>query len=388
MIARLLDVSRLASRAGRGLTGVDRVEMAYLDGLLRRDDPLWGLARVRGGLALLDRDGLEGLRAKVLSGGWGPPDAIARLPGGHSGPRARAEADLRRLALAWRPFALAGRMLNRRLPAGVRYLNVGHANLTPRTFGAVRAVPGARVAVLLHDAIPLDRPDWQRAGTAARFAGALRLVARVADLCLYNSAHSRARCEAHMAPGRVPPGLVAHLGVEVAEAAAPPEGTPDGPYFVALGTIEPRKNHAFLLDLWEGLPEPRPALVIAGARGWRNEAVFARLDARPAGVVEMPGLSDGEVAALLDRSCGLLFPSLMEGFGLPPAEALARGVRVLCNPLDPLREFLGPSAVYASVDEPYLWRETIIGWAANRDRVAPAAMPTWDGHLNAVLSRT
>ena len=388
MTARLLDVSRLASRAGQGLTGVDRVELAYLDGLLARADPLWGLARVRGGLALLDRDGLRALRTKVLAGSWGPPDAIARLPGGHGGPRARAEADLRRLAVAWRPFALAGRMLRRRLPGGIRYLSTGHANLGPRAFRAVRAVPGARVAVLLHDAIPLDRPHWQRPRTAERFAEALRAVAAHADLCIYNSAYSRERCEAHMAGGRVPPGLVAHLGVAVAEATEPPADRPEGPYFVALGTIEPRKNHAFLLDLWEGLPAPRPTLVIAGARGWRNEEVFARLDARPDAVIERPGLSDGEVAALLDGSCGLLFPSLMEGFGLPPAEALARGVRVLCNPIPPLKEFLGPAAVYASVTDPYAWSETIGAWAADCRRIPPVPMPDWDGHLNAVLSRT
>lgn len=385
MIARLLDVTRLSSRAGRGLTGVDRVELAYLDGLLGRRAPLWGLARVRGGLALLSREALVSLRNSVSSGGWGGPDAIARLPGGHGGMRACAEADLRRLSLAWRPFALAGAMLRRRLPRGTRYLNVGHANLDPRTLRAVRSVPEAHVAVLLHDAVPMDHPEWQRPGASERFRAMLGAVQEHADLCLYNSAHSRARCEAHMT--RPPEGLVAHLGVAVSPATTPPRGMPAGPFFVVLGTIEPRKNHAFLLDLWEGLPAPRPTLVIAGARGWRNEAVFARLDAGPTDVVEMAGLSDGEVAALLERSRGLLFPSLAEGFGLPPAEALARGVRALCNPLPSLREFLGEAAVYADVGDPYLWQKTTIGWARDPSRPPSVRMPTWEGHLNTVLSR-
>ena len=97
--------------------------------------------------------------------------------------------------------------------------------------------------------------------------------------------------------GRVPPGCVAALGVLVASPCQPDLAELDlaRPWFVTIGTIEPRKNHALLLDVWQALSQRLPAaqmpqLVIAGSRGWRNEAVFRRLDARPAGVIEAAGM--------------------------------------------------------------------------------------------------
>ena len=58
--AHLLDVGRLLSRAGNGpLTGIDRVELAYLTELLSRGNPVWGVLRIAGGWGLLDRAGLE-----------------------------------------------------------------------------------------------------------------------------------------------------------------------------------------------------------------------------------------------------------------------------------------------------------------------------------------
>jgi glycosyltransferase involved in cell wall biosynthesis len=168
--------------------------------------------------------------------------------------------------------------------------------------------------------------------------------------------------------------------------------------FACVGTIEPRKNHALLLDIWDafaGDPEA-PMLVIAGARGWRNEAVFERLDARPAGVIEAPGLSDGALAALVAGAEGLLFPTLAEGFGLPPVEALALGTPVICSDLPVLHEVLGKSSIYASVDDMYLWKQSILQIAgqvgAETASVSNRAVsigefkrPTWAAHFNLVL---
>jgi glycosyltransferase involved in cell wall biosynthesis len=344
----------------------------------------------------------------VTEGAWGEVDRLSRLALRLPVERRRAEADVRRMALGRARRGFLHRMLRRHLPAGTAYLNVGHSNLSARVLDAVARLPGARITVMIHDAIPLDHPELQDPGSVTRFRGLLRRVGARADLVLYNSAHSRARAEHHLAQmGRVPPAQVALLGVAVArpDPAALPEGLPpEAPYFVALGTIEPRKNHRLLLELWDRMATDSPqadlpALVICGARGWMNRDVFARLDAHPLRgrkLFEVAGLSDGAVAALLTGAAGLLFPSLDEGFGLPPAEAAALGCPVLCNDLPVYREFLGDIPIYAKVSDGYLWLEAIRGLAedhrAERD-AAPAGTwgfhpPTWDAHFNIVLRTT
>ena len=147
--ARLLDLTRLISRAGRVLTGVDRVELAYLRALLARADACFGLVRTAIGYVLLDRAGMTALAQAVTGGHWGPPDWIARVSRLDPGPGA-AQAMVRGQALArCLPPGLA-RMLRRHLPDGTVYLNTGHSNLTARVLQAAKQLPGGRVSVLIN----------------------------------------------------------------------------------------------------------------------------------------------------------------------------------------------------------------------------------------------
>lgn len=396
--ARLLDLTRLIRRAGRRPTGVDRVELAYLRHLSHESVPLFALVRTTLGYVLLNPAGLEQIAARLEGAEvWGRPDLLSRLSVRADALR-RAESDLRRFALARsRPNGLA-RMLGRHLPSGFAYLNVGHSDLTAMTLRGVRQGGAGRIAVLIHDAIPLDFPQYQRPGVAEEFAAKLQRVRAHADLVIYNSADTRARVEHHMQGwGLLPPGVVAHLGVELPSPGDLPAGIdPARPYFVALGTIEPRKGHDFLLDLWEEMGEGAPGLLICGARGWNNEAVFARLDALPSDgpVRELSGLDDGQIAALLVGATGLLFPSRAEGYGLPPMEAAALGVPVITTDLPAIREVLGNIPVYAKESDLYQWLSAIKSLETGRPaqqeavRVADFIPPRWEDHFNLVLRLT
>jgi glycosyltransferase involved in cell wall biosynthesis len=275
---------------------------------------------------------------------------------------------------------------------------VGHSDLTRRVMAAIRRVPGARATVLLHDTIPLDHPEYSRPDTPARFLRKMAAVSEAADRVICTTGEAQARAAHHLARlGRVPPILVAPLGIETAApaAAALPEGLPpDAPFLLCVGTIEPRKNHALLLDLWERmhatLPQAAiPRLVLAGGRGWSNADVFRRLDRLPfigRTVLECPGLGDGAVAALMARASALLFPSLAEGFGLPPAEALAVGLPVIAAPLPALSETLGCAPTYVATDDPDGWMAAILAAVHRPERRAPLPLPTWDSHFNLVLN--
>lgn len=404
-VARLLDLSRLVSRVGRTQTGIDRVELAYLDAFLADTVPVFGLVRSAWGYLLLDRQGCRILMQGVHGQRpWGHADLLSRLRRNLDPQRQRAEADLRRVAIARCLPSGLPKMLLRHLPPGSVYVNVGHSNLTERVLVAMTQSLKARVVVMIHDTIPLDFPQYQRPGTVEKFRAMLGRVQRHAALILCNSACTRDDVLRHMQPkGEVPETLVAWLGVHTSvpdEAASFPVGfDANRPCFITIGTIEPRKNHMFLLDLWaemaRDLPASRmPQLLICGARGWNNADVFARLDGDPMmgrHVFEMPGRSDDQIAALLPAMHGALFPSHAEGFGLPPAEALAAGVPTICNSLDIYNEILGDNPVYLSVRDRYLWRQEIERLARSRNKGQSAGRgfkpPPWEAHFNAVLSR-
>lgn len=402
---RLLDLTRLLSRAGHGaLTGVDRVELAYLDALLERPGRCLFLIRAARRHILLDRDGARALRERISGAlAWGRADLRSILSPRLSRAQRRARSDARRLALG---HGRLPRLLRRHAPEGGEYYNTGHSNLDAAGLRTLAAA-GFAVNVLLHDTIPLDYPQFQRPGTPERFARKLQAVAAHADRVICNSEQTQEDVLRHLAAlGARPATVVAHLGFgPLADpAAATRDDAPARPYFVVLGTIEPRKNHALLLDVWELLAQDAgqaggalPTLLILGQRGWNNEEIFARLDASPLrgrAIVERAGVSDAEVARLVAGAEAMVFPSVAEGFGLPPLEAAALGTPVLCAPLRVYREFLGDFPVYLSADDAYAWRDEILRRSRNlrdlKDRKSGAAkpaiaLPAWSGHFHKVF---
>ena len=389
---RLLDLTRLVSRAGRAFTGIDRVEYAYLVHLLDAG-PLWGLVRSSMGYLLLDPEGCAALKRQFTAGDWPAPDLLSRLrrlpPG-----RAEAETAVRRLAVArCLPRGLT-RMLERHLPAWTHYLNTGHTNLTERVVRAVRARPASRIAVLLHDTIPLDYPDYTREGVTARFSAFLDRVGRHADLVICNSHQTEADFRRHMAgcdrwgeaapQGDAPRTVVAHLGVE----PSPPGDAPRGPwtgraFFVVLGTIEPRKN---LLRTFEAYRAGRQAglfewpLVVVGAPGWKSAREHEALNALCADglAVYLRYLDDTSLHQLYSATGLLVFPSLYEGFGLPAIEAQASGSRVLTSRGSTMAEFANSSALLVDPEDTDAIRSGLHeGYAHLQSTVTDKASRTW-----------
>ncbi len=386
----ILDISRLLSVANRAApTGIDRVELAYarryaadpsVDCTFIAELPLLGFAALpRAVVAEL---------AAALDEAW--------LAGGRSAVTAARRA---RLAL---PFGRPAMNEALRRTGPKTFLLVSHRALErPARITALRK-QGCLFVPLIHDLIPLQHPEFARAGHAERHRRRIATTAALADAIVVNSAATGGALAPWLA-GRGTPVAVAPLGVTPPEVENPPVAM--RPYFVALGTIEPRKNHLLLLNLWRQfaatLGAAAPRLVVVGRRGWENENVLDMLERCAAidGLVRETGaLPDREVASLLRGARALLFPSFAEGFGLPLAEALALGVPAIASDLPALREVGGNVPDYIDPVDGAGWRAAVLDYArpdsparrAQMTRLAAWSPPGWAGHfaqVDALLER-
>ncbi len=290
---------------------------------------------------------------------------------------------------------------SRQNPGRPVYLLVSHHHLErPEPIRRLLAARGARFVTLVHDLIPIEWPEYARPISVRRHYRRMETVARFADGIIFNSEETARSFRQFLPPGgREIPMVVAPLAPSLAPSIAEPVKGSREPYFVCLGTIEPRKNHLMLLAVWRRITEelgPKaPRLILIGQRGWENENIVDLLERSPAirkTVEEHNDLPDAQVATLLAGARALLFPSFVEGYGLPVVEALAAGVPVVCSTIAPFLEISGGVADYIDPLDGLGWKAAIEDYAqpdsprraAQLDRLATWREPTWNQHFAAV----
>jgi len=124
-----------------------------------------------------------------------------------------------------------------------------------------------------------------------------------------------------------------------------------GEFLLTVGTLEPRKNLSVLVDAFEELMLARPRsniqLVIAGGRGWLSGPLFAAIERSPVRerIILTDYLHDQDLRALYASCDAFIYPSLYEGFGLPPLEAMACGAPVIASRIAAIEETTGKAAL-------------------------------------------
>lgn len=227
--------------------------------------------------------------------------------------------------------------------------------------------PGVKgkTVVTVHDMVFRAYPETVRGRTRQMLALGLEQSMRRADRIVTDSVFSRSEIvkyyPEHEGKIRVVPCGVdcerfhpvddpsAHERVERKYNIQPP-------YFLYLGTLEPRKNLVRLVQAYAAYAEQRsdPAqLVLAGGKGWLYEDIFAKVQELRLGekVVFTQYVEDADLCTLMSGALAFTFPSLYEGFGMPPLEAMACGTPVMVSDAASLPEVTGDCAVIVKAED-------------------------------------
>ncbi|MEZ2311107.1 glycosyltransferase family 4 protein [Paraburkholderia sp. RCC_158] len=371
-----LDVSRSLSRLYHGLkpTGVDRVSLAYV-------------ARYRAqARAVLSEAGWLGVLSEKDS--QRAFDLLLSVT--------RERNTIRRLIAR----ACIGQMFGgKRCGPGV-LLHLSHNGMEHGRYYQALSRREIRTVFMVHDLIPLTHAEYCRTGIDVKHRSRIHTALRQAHGLIANSQDTldELAAEARSARLFLPPTVVAHLAPGISEASLTARPF-NANYFVILGTIEPRKNHWFILHVWrrvvESLGDAAPKLVIIGRRGWECENAVDMLErcaALRGVIIEEPECDDDRLRAWLQHSQALLFPSFAEGFGMPLVEALAMGVPVIASNLGVFHEIAGEVPHFLDPLDGPGWKAAIESYArsdsdarrAQLARIDQFRVPTWPDHFDKI----
>jgi glycosyltransferase involved in cell wall biosynthesis len=209
----------------------------------------------------------------------------------------------------------------------------------------------AHQVLTLHDVFPLDYPQWFSATFVRVFRALIPRLIRKVRRVIAVSEYTRSRILA-LVPEAADKVVVIHNGInsrfspDVDTSALAAAGIPQN-YLLSVSALQPRKNTRNLLKAWEkALPE-LPAtlwLVIAGAQDETSVFGDFNLGTLPDRVKFTGYFSDEFLPALYSGARAFVFPSLAEGFGFPPLEAMACGTPVLTSKTTSLVELAGDAA--------------------------------------------
>ena len=263
---------------------------------------------------------------------------------------------------------------NRRekIPEGATYLNVAQHGLEFGFFFRWLAKrPDLQKIFFIHDLLPLDYPEFWPDGHEERFLKRVSCALAHGTAFLTSSIYVRDRLHSELVHHgrRVVPIFSRPLlpTTLIGDDKTIADGELDEiPYFLAIGTVEPRKNHLLLLNIWREFVasgRPVPKLILVGKRGWMNGQILSQLDqAKGLGphVAEVSGLANPSLKHLIQHARAVLVPSFAEGFGLPAVDALAVGTPVLASDIPALREATSGHALFRHPLDGLGWHNAIL----------------------------
>ncbi|MHB8885466.1 MAG: glycosyltransferase family 4 protein [Methylovirgula sp.] len=369
-------------------TGIEKVDLAFADYFSRNSDRLCGALHYGFGSPIifdptectsilndirdrwredapLERDlQYQNLRAWLLNDARQPPRG--RLNEGGWQRLAANSVSIFRTA----KFSIL-QDRSRAIPKGAIYLNIAQYALEiPIYFQWLYKRQDLQKVFFIHDLLPLDHPEFWPSGHRERFERRMSCALKygTAFITASNLVRDRLHTELKNQGRRNVPIFAGHLPTPNAVTRDIVPADPDlanASYFLVIGTLEPRKNHLLLLNIWRELVASGgevPKLVFVGKRGWTNEqlvSVIERATHCRSHVAEVSGLVSSSIRELLLHAKGVLVPSEAEGFGLPIVESLSAGVPVVASDIPVFREVALDCAIFHHPLDGLGWLKTI-----------------------------
>lgn len=244
---------------------------------------------------------------------------------------------------------------------------------------------GTSVTAVVHDLIPVTHPNYMTPVARRLFAHRLR---QAINLCDGFAVVSRSTAEA-LATFAYPQSVRMEIAYNGSDIAAVPEDvrrTSSQGTFICVGTLEPRKGHAVVLDAFERLwaAGSTSRLIFVGRRGWSDELVWRRCQALLAHGAPFELINDADDNALthlLVRSSAAIVASEVEGFGLPVVEALNRNLPVIASDIPVFREIASGAVRFFPVGDAAALADAVTAFERDPAPLREAARlfvwPTW-----------
>ena len=281
--------------------------------------------------------------------------------GFQAGPEQASNFRIRRLSLSHRFWTVIWHRLHLPLPVD---LITGPVDLFHSPDYLLPPLSRGKKVVTIHDLSFLRFPEGAEPRLRRYLSAAVPRSVGEADLVLGDSENTRQDIVEFLGvnPDKVE---VVYPGVDPAFrpikdlqplAAARGLYHLDSPFILSVGTLEPRKNLTTLLDAYAALRSGGDVdhkLVIAGGKGWLYDGIFSRAaeSSLEDDVVFLGYVPEEHLPALYCLSDLLVFPSLYEGFGLPPLEAMACGTPVITSDSSSLPEVVGQAALMVQAED-------------------------------------
>jgi glycosyltransferase involved in cell wall biosynthesis len=229
----------------------------------------------------------------------------------------------------------------------------------------------------IHDIIPIEHPEWFSKPFAAWYKWLMPTLAKSAQHIIAVSEFTRTRVvEAFNVDAEKVSVVLNGIGSEFSpqsteeiDRVRTQLGLPLNPYVLFVGSLEPRKNLLGLLAAWSVVQEKcrDVRLVVAGLnKGSTNVFSAVQMGKLPPGVVFTGYVPDADLPALYSGAMCFVYPSLYEGFGLPPLEAMACGTPVITSEGSSLSEVVGSAAILVDPHRPESIAEAILELGANK----------------------